>query len=280
MLKNISGLFIKSKLLIIFLLFPDVILSQPQTGKVLSSETNLGVAYVNIGVIGKNIGTVSDNSGNFTLALDKIFDKDSLKFSMIGYESQTFLVSQFRDDPVKNVYLTPRSYDLPEINIEYHRPRKVTLGNPVETNDLRSGFSNNDLGSELGIKMNTRKKVLLKNINLDVAICTYDSVTYRINIYLIENKIVCNNILTEPIYISFTKEKISDVLSFDLSEYSIMFEGEVLVTLELYKDLGEGRLLFRTEYFTGLTYHRKTSQGTWTQSPGVIGMSLDCIVKE
>ena len=209
---DISGLFFKSKLLFLVFLIPGSLLSQPQTGKVISAETNLGIAYVNIGVIGMNIGTVSDNSGNFTLTLDKIFDNDSLKFSMIGYESKTFLVSQFRDDPVKNVYLTPRSYDLPEINIEYHRPRKVMLGNPVETNDLRSGFSNNDLGSELGIKMNTRKKVLLKNINLDVAICTYDSVTYRLNIYLIEDKIVCNNILTEPIYISFTKEKISDVL--------------------------------------------------------------------
>jgi hypothetical protein len=46
------------------------------------------------------------------------------------------------------------------------------------------------------------------------------------------------------------------------------------VTLELYKDLGEGRLLFKTEFFTGTTYHRKTSQGNWTEAPGVVGMYL------
>jgi len=43
---------------------------------------------------------------------------------------------------------------------------------------------------------------------------------------------------------------------------------------KLYKDLGEGRLLFHTEFFAGTTYHRKTSQGTWTEAPGVIGMYL------
>lgn len=280
MKNNISGLFLKSKLLFIVLLIPCSLLSQPETGKVISTETELGIAYVNIGVIGKNIGTVSDISGNFTITLDEIYDNDSIRFSMIGYESKAFLVSQFRADPVKNIYLKPRSYDLPEINITYNRPRKILLGNPVGTNDLRSGFSDNDLGSELGIRINARKKVLLKDINLDVAICTYDSVTYRLNIYVIEDNLVCNNILTEPIYISFAKDKITDVLTFDLSKYSIIFEGEVLVTLELYKDLGEGRLLFRTEYFTGITYHRKTSQGNWTQSPGVIGLSLNCLVKE
>jgi hypothetical protein len=101
MLNNISRLFFKSKLLLLVLLIPCSLPGQPQTGKVISAETN----------------------------------------------------------------------------IEYHRPRKVTLGNPIETNNLRSGFSNNDLGSEFDIKMNARKKVLLKDINLDVAFCTYDSVT-------------------------------------------------------------------------------------------------------
>jgi hypothetical protein len=47
-----------------------------------------------------------------------------------------------------------------------------------------------------------------------------------------------------------------------------------LITLELYKDLGEGRLLFYTQFFTGLTYHKKTSEGKWTKAPGEVGMYL------
>ena len=136
-------------------------------------------------------------------------------------------------------------------------------------------FGNNELGSEMGIKIDVSKKVRLKDINLNVAICTFDSVTYRLNIYQSDCNKGYENILKEPIYISFTKDKIDKVLSFDLSEYSIIIEGNVLVALELYKELGEGRLLFQTQFFTGSTYHRKTCEGNWSQVPGAIGMYLN-----
>jgi hypothetical protein len=250
------------------------ILSQSQKGKVLSSKTNSGIGFVNIGIVGKNIGTVSDESGNFTIKLDTIYDNDSLRFSMIGYESKSFLIGHLKENSVQNVYLNPRSYDIQEIKVTYHKPKEIRLGNPVTTNDLRSGFANNDLGSELGINVHVRGQVKLKDINLNVAICTFDSVTYRLNIYQSVNQKEYKNILTKPIYLSFSKDKINNVLTFDLSKYSIIIEGNVLITLELYKDLGEGRLLFHTEFFTGTTYHKKTSEGTWTEAPGVIGMYL------
>jgi hypothetical protein len=264
-----AGVFLMS------LIFPVSLFCQSGSGRVLSSETNVGIGYVNIGVLNRNTGTVSDKEGNFRIILDGITDNDSLRFSMIGFESKTMLVKHFREDSEKNIYLSPKSYNLPEIKVEYHKPQNLKLGNRVETDELRSGFSNNDLGSELGIRVNARKKVMLKDLNLNIAACTYDSVTYRLNIYLIEDKVICANILTKPIYISFPKESINNVVTFDLREYSIIVEGDILIALELYKDLGEGKLLFRTTYFTGITYHRKTSQGDWTQSPGVIGMYIN-----
>ena len=156
----------------------------------------------------------------------------------------------------------------------YHKPKEIRLGTPVTTNDLRSGFAYNDLGSELGIKVHVKGQVKLKDINFNVAICTFDSVTYRLNIYQSLNQTEYKNILSKLIYISFSKDKINNAITFDLSKYSIIIEGDVLITLELYKDLGEGKLLFHTEYFTGTTYHKKTSEGKWTEAPGVIGMYL------
>jgi CarboxypepD_reg-like domain len=265
---------VKKEIVFFILFIPGLVFSQPYTGKVLSSKTKLGIGYVNIGIIGKNIGTVSDVSGNFSIDLGKVYDNDSLRFSMIGYESKSFLVGHFKEDSTKTVYLDPRSYTLKEVNVIYHKPKKIRLGDPVTSNDLRSGFADNDLGSELGIKVHTKWQVKLNDINLNVAICTFDSVTYRLNIYQIENKKEYKNILNKPIYISFSKDKINDVITVDLTRYAIVIEGDVLITLELYRDLGEGRLLFHTEFFTGTTYHRKTSQGTWTKAPGVIGMYL------
>jgi hypothetical protein len=265
---------IRTGLLIILISIQITVFCQPQKGRVLSVDTKNGIGFVNIGVLGGNTGTVSDNNGYFILDLDKVNETDSLRFSMIGFESKTILVRQFIEDSLKIFYLAERSYNFPEVKVTYHKPKYIWLGNPVETNDLRSGFSSNDLGSELGIRVNAGKKAILKEVDLDVAICTYDSVTYRLNIYLVEENFVCTNILTEPIYLSFKKDKISDVVTFDLGKYSIIVEGDLLITLELYRDLGEGKLLFRTEYFTGTTYHRKTSEGNWAKSPGVIGMYL------
>jgi hypothetical protein len=265
---------IKTELLFFVLFIPGLIFSQSQKGKVLSSETNTGIGFVNVGIIGKNIGTVSDEFGNFTIDLDKIYDSDSLRFSMIGYESKTFLINQFKENPVKEVYLNAKSYNLQEVKVIYHKIREIRLGTPVIYDYLKSGFTNNELGSELGIKIDVKGQVKLKDINLNVATCTFDSVTYRLNIYESIDQTEYKNILTRPIYISFSKDKINKVITFDLSKYSIIIEGNVLIALELYKDLGEGRLLFYTEFFTGITYHRKTSEGIWTEAAGVIGMYL------
>lgn len=252
--------------------------SQSRKGKVLSSETNTGIGYVDIGVLGASIGTVTDASGDFTIVLDDKFDNDSIRFSMIGYESKSFLVGHLKEEKMLNVYLTPKSYNLPEIKVVYRRPREIKLGTEVTTNTLRSGFSSNDLGSELGIKVHTKGLVKLKDIKFNVAVCTFDSVTYRLNIYQRNNSTEYRNILIKPIYITFSKDKINEVITFDLKDYSIFIEGDVLIALELYKDLGEGSLLFHTQFFTGITYHRKTSEGKWTESPGLIGIYMNGLV--
>lgn len=271
---------IRFSLLFYVLLLSEVVFSQQQKGKVLSSETNSGLGYVNIGIIHKNIGTVSDQDGNFVINFDKTHDNDSIRFSIIGYETKTFLIANFRKDSIKEVYLTTKIFHLKEIKVTYifHKPKVITLGTPVTTNVLRTGFAYNTLGSELGIKIFVRRQVKLKDLNLNIATCTFDSVIYRLNIYQKDNKAEYKNILTEPIYIAFSKDNIHNVLTFDLSKYSIIVKGDVLMTLELFKDLGEGRLLFHTEYFTGITYHKKTSQGTWTEAAGVIGMYVHAVV--
>jgi hypothetical protein len=265
---------IKGGLLFFISFIPAVVLCQPHQGKVLSSETKSGIGFVNIGIIGKNVGTVTDKLGNFSIMLDDIYNNDSIRFSMIGYEPKSFLVSYFKENSINAIYLSPKSYYLTEVKVFYHRTKEITLGGPVISDALKSGFEDNTLGSELGIKVDTKGKVKLEDINLNVAICTYDSVTYRLNIYKSIDGVVYKNILTEPIYISFTKDEIKNVITFDLRKYSIFIEGDVLITLELYKDLGEGRLLFYTQFFTGLTWHKKTSEGRWTKASGVIGMYL------
>jgi hypothetical protein len=275
MIQFLRKSFIKKGIFFFVLFVPEVVFCQLFEGRVIVHENNnSGVSFVNVGIIGKNVGTVTDQSGNFSIDLDKIYDKDSIRFSMIGYESRSFLVRAFKDNAIKTIYLGPKSYSLNEVKIVYHKAREVRLGTPVISDALKSGFAENNLGSELGVKINTRETVKLEDINLNVAICTYDSVTYRLNIYKTVDNIEYKNILTQPIYISFSKDKIDKPITLALGKYSIIVEGDILVTLELYKDLGKGKLLFYTQYFTSFTYHKKTSEGKWTKAPGAIGMYL------
>jgi hypothetical protein len=254
------------------LLIPSVSYSQCHKGIVLSSDSKAPIGYVNVGIVGKNVGTVADGSGKFTIELENIYDQDSLRFSMIGYESKSFLIGHFKKNPVNDIFLNPKCYNLQEIQVVYPKTRDIVLGDPVTTDVLRSGFSDNDLGSELGIRFQTKGKVKLEDLNLNIATCTYDSVKYRLNIYEIDKNDEYNNILSEPIYITFSKEMINDVITLDLKKYSLIVNGDVLISLELFKNLGEGRLLFHTQYFTGYTYHRKCSMADWIAAPGVIGM--------
>ena len=251
--------------------------SQLFNGQVLSEDTGKGAPYVNIGIIGKNHGTVTDASGNFSLELGDIYNNDSIRISMIGYASKVFSVSQFRQIQSGIIYLKSLSYNLQEVKVVYHKPRAMKLGEPVYSNELRSGFGYNELGAELGVKIHIKGMVRLKDLKINVAICTYDSVTYRLNIYTMEGNTVCDNILRMPVYFSFSKAAINQPVSMDLSPYSIVVEGDILVSLEIYRSLGEGKLLFNTTYFTDETYHKKTSEGSWSQSPGKVGISLDGI---
>ena len=274
----LRGLKIKSGLFFSLLFISELALSQVHKGRVFSSLTNSPLAYANVGIAGRNIGTVTDLSGSYTLDLESVNDTDSIRFSMIGYQSKTFLLRQFRSDSVKTVFLDQRLYTLTEVKITYHKLKEIRLGNPVISGNLKSGFANNTLGAELGIKLNVKKQVRLTDLDLNVATCTYDSVTYRLNIYESGNKVEYKNILSTPIYISFTKEMIRDVVTFDLRKYSLLIKGDVLISLELFKNLGDGRLLFNTAWFTGTTYHRQTIESKWIEAPGIIGMYLHGLV--
>jgi hypothetical protein len=260
--------------LVMFLSFPELIYSQNMQGRILSSMDDKAIAYVNVVVLGKGVGTVSDMHGNFTLNLDKSYYKDSLQFSMIGYKSKTAPVRFIKNDSVKTFFLDPEVYDLQEVTVSVpkRKYKQIRLGKPVTSDVLRSGFADNTLGSELGIKVNVNCRVRLKELNLNVSVCTYDSVTYRLNIYQLVNQTEFENILTEPIYISFSREDVNNHISFDLSRYSIVVEGTVIVALQLYKDLGAGRLLFHTNFLTGSTQFRKTNDAKWAEATGEIGM--------
>lgn len=65
--------------------------------RVVDATTNEPLPFVNVGIVGQNIGTVTDDAGRFRITLEYQYANDSVKVSMIGYDSKSWTVDCLLD---------------------------------------------------------------------------------------------------------------------------------------------------------------------------------------
>jgi hypothetical protein len=243
------------------------------TALVVNAQTHEPLAYVNVGVVGRDIGTVTDESGRFTLDLNKEFDNDTLRFSMIGFAPHAALVSDYRALFAKGnglVALDPTVYQLHNVNVRPHAYKEKIIGNRTTTRSAAAGFASNDLGCEAGVRVKVKKNkpVYLKQFSASVASNIYDTIYFRINVYELDNDgMPTRNAMFHNVVIKSTVK--SGVLQVDLTPYNVVLEDDAVVTLEWLKDLGGTKgLYFSAQFFNGPIYYRKTSQGKWNTAGG------------
>lgn len=253
--------------------------SQEYRGRIISLVEGKPVEFANIGIIGKNRGTVSDEKGNFTLNIQGVSEEDTIRISKIGYKPLIMNVEHFKNLSRDSICLTPIDFKLPEVTIVGSR-KIIMYGEPVPSSNLVSVFGSlyGDfwLGQELGVVIDVRKKVLIRTININMGICSLDSVQLRLNIYKTDNKNNYHNILKQPIYFSFEKDAIKEPVVIDVTNDSILVNGKILVTIEVYKDLGKGKLGMFTKNnpFVQECFFRESSEAPWKTSPGKLGIYL------
>ena len=260
-------------ILIFFILISNPLFGQIFSGKVIERNSKLPIEFVNIGIVAKNIGTTSDMKGNYKIVIDSVFDNDSLLFSSIGYLPYSLKVADYKNLDNWNIQLKKRTYEIDEVVINPKKFKRQILGVKSKSKKMQAGFKENNLGYELGLLLKVKKSAFLEKVDISIAICTYDSIFYRLNIYRVRDKMKFENVLQKPIYISLPKEKVKEVISIDLKPLNIVVEGDFLITLEHVKDLGTGSLLFSAALLKK-TYYRKTSQGKWEKVPIGIGISV------
>ncbi|MCL2098167.1 MAG: carboxypeptidase-like regulatory domain-containing protein [Bacteroidales bacterium] len=258
----------------VFILTFSVLQGQNRiSGSVLNAESNLLIEYVNIGIVGRNIGTVSDKNGQFNLLVESQYLNDSLLFSCIGYESFSVKISDITENAI--IRLKEKSFLLNEVVVKPSKFKEKRLGINTKSGFMSTGFQDNNLGYECGLLMKNKKRAVIKSVNVNISSCTYDTLFYRLNIYEVKENDSFKNILTEPIYVTASKEDVlNGSLQIDLTEQNIVVNGNFLVTLEHVRDLGRGGLWFPAS-LKQKTYYRKTSQGKWETGP--IGISLSVI---
>jgi hypothetical protein len=265
-------------LTICFLLLFFSVYGQKQTGIVLNEKDMKPIEYVNIGIIGKGIGTISDNNGKYEIVINNQYDKDSLRFSCIGYESFTIQVSDFRQLQNKNIFLKEKLYELKEVSVSPKLFKFKTLGYTTKTKALQIRLSDT-IGYEAGVYLKIKKSAKLNNIYLNIISCTYDTIFYRINIYKVIGKMDFQNLLERPIYVNLPKDKINDNISIDISKENIIVDGDCLVTIEHVKKLSQGLINFSADIL-GKSYYRETSQADWKTYPVGLSICVDAMVEK
>lgn len=253
--------------------------SETITGIVVDAAYKKPLAYVNIGIVGKGIGTVSDISGEFSISLDDSLNAQTLKFSYIGYKSQSYSVKEFKKKLKENniiIALEENIFSLSQIIVKPKILKTKILGNKNNNKNAMAGFKSNDLGSELGTIMKIKKSpTLIENVNFNIAKNEIENVKFRINIYSMKNGLPDSILLKEPIYITTSIK--SGTLTLDMKKYNLWVNSDFMVSLEWIENYSSDKLYFCVGLMDSNSLWRKTSQDKW-QKATPVGVGFNATV--
>ena len=247
-------------------------------GQVIDAATKEPLPYVNIGLLNKNIGTVSDETGYFELEVNtEQNSRDTLRFSMIGFETKSYTLNDFINQNEIEVYLTEKSTALEEVILSSKRKKYQTkiLGNKTTSKALYAAFTSNKLGNEMGFIVRARKHpMILKKFNISLVENDYGPIKFRLNIYDVLNGLPNKTLLKDNIFIE--TEESSGIVSLDLTPYEIILDQDFFIAIEWIEDLGPGKLYFSGGFFGAPLFAREVSQGTWEKiGTASVGMNVE-----
>lgn len=256
--------------LAVLLIFTSITgFTQTVNGVVRDAKTNEALRYVHIGVVNKNLGVISKEDGSFSVQLDKAEPSDELLFSMIGYETARFKVSQLGSERL-NVRLQPKVYQLKEVVVRSKKDKPIPLGRS-KASKTTTGHSNSSVygfGGEWGLQIfNEGKKYSIADVQFHLRFNTMDSVLFRINIYSVKDDMPYESLLAKEVYVKSYKNKKWIVK--DLRAENLTLDQNVIVTFELVRlwfDPKDDNQLFFTYgegYEKGKSYSRLSSQDEW-----------------
>ena len=292
-----------TKKVVLFLLSIILISSgnaQIYKGILITEQKGTPVEYANVGIVEKNIGTTSNWDGRFELKIPSENSGDSIRFSMIGYETVTLAVSDFINRNNDTIWMAEKTYSISEVVISSSKSEIKILGNGKMTGTGHVSFPHGGKGLEVGVILDPKKGnqaqlqtlmihgIAISNEIRDDAskswviskVEEFDTLYFRVNLYRVNSKDEFENILTKPIYITYKPYKYEDrrtekkdsILSshpveFDISEHQLVIDSKSLITVEFYSDVPSNRVMIRGHLTGPDIYFRATSQGKFQKYP-------------
>ncbi|MFK7772213.1 MAG: carboxypeptidase-like regulatory domain-containing protein [Saprospiraceae bacterium] len=235
---------------------------QTISGMVLNKDSQIPIEFVNIGVLENPNGTVSSENGEYKLNLNET--DQTIRFSSIGFESQTFLKEDLAK--VEKVYLQPITYDIGMVNINSKRfEKQKKIGKRIRSRINTSAWGGSKFsGLEIGVPIKIKKESLLKSAHFGILKSSTSNTRLRVNIYEFKNGKIGKNLMTENLLV-----KVQDIIKYgkiDLSHLNLVVTGDVLLSLETVeqKEAENFYLIFGTGvFFKGNIFTRDASQATF-----------------
>ncbi len=255
------------------------------SGKIQDSKTKENLAYVNIGVLNKEIGTVSTKEGTFEFQLLESNVNDTVRISMIGYKPQTLLIKNlFNKKNGIQVNLEEEVAELKEVVVTAKKWKKKTLGNNTKSTFIGHLFYYEQLGKEMGIRMNVgRRPTFVDSFNFHISYNRFSAKSFfRLNMYKIKNGKPDENVLKENIIIS-VEPKQTGMISTNLRAYDIVLTEDVITTLEWVDNEGEIKpteaLIVSVGLLTGGTYERGSKESKMKKKLKGMGLGFTMDVR-
>lgn len=206
-------------------------------GQIIDSSTNKPLEYVSIGVINTVLGTISNDKGYFEFDSKEQDLSSTVRISMIGYKPQTYSIEQLQQNDL-TIKMIETIYEINEVIIS---PTKEKIVGAKGFNRFQgwSGWGGMHVrkGYEIGIKIDLGDKpVRVKKMHVMLHRQAFDTIMFRLHIRAIKDTLVLDELLTENIILSITRE--SGWVEIDLAPYNIILNGEIGLSLEWLKIQG------------------------------------------
>tara|TARA_B110000238_G_scaffold28661_1_gene28575 strand:- start:48 stop:839 length:792 start_codon:yes stop_codon:yes gene_type:complete len=247
-------------------------------GRIIDAFTKEPLPFVNIGVLKKELGTVSNEDGFFFLEVPDLFAKETLRFSMIGFDERDFQVADLEAILLSNntLVLAEQTTFLEEVVLTAEKKWDTRVsGNSTTSKLLITGFTSNQLGNEIALFVKVKKTpAYIDGIQFSVVENIYPEVRFRVNVYSSDYRFPDENIMKENIFVTLKQSE--GLISVDLKEYDILVDDDVFISLEwIDEDLGSEGLWFSAGVFGKSIYAKNTSQAEWKKQRGLsLGMSV------
>ncbi|WP_423148404.1 alpha/beta hydrolase-fold protein [Rubrolithibacter danxiaensis] len=240
-------------------------------GRITDTKSRKALSYVNIGIKGKNIGTISREDGSFLIQFPQDHIRDTLTFSLVGYDELMLPLLQLN----------------PETELDINLNRKITLLNEVVVTGEKltekkygikrtgiihftDGIFKKDDSFEIGQVINLGNKIAkITSLNLHINSSRRDSASFRINFYRYDEdenqpaeRLVNKSIIQRhPIKEGWLK--------FNLSASNIWLKGKVFAAIEFIPENKDVEKIFYEVKIGGSSksFFRRSSLGQWVRPP-------------